>query len=110
MKCGAAWFRASSRRLPAPTDGIIDPAQLVAGMVRVARVLEGSVAEALGIQAGTELLTVNGREVADFLDWEFLSADEEIIVEARLPAEGDVVFEIERPDGEALGLELEPPT
>src|SRR3954467_12330728 len=79
-------------------------------MVRVSRVLEGSVAEELGIQPGTELLTVNGRELADFLDWEFLSADEEPGVEARLPSSEDVVFEIERPEGESLGVELDPPT
>lgn len=79
-------------------------------MVRVSKVLEGSVAEELGIQPGTELLTVNGREVADFLDWEFLSADEELVIEARLPGAEDVVYEVERPEGEALGVELEPPT
>jgi putative radical SAM enzyme (TIGR03279 family) len=79
-------------------------------MVRVSRVLEGSVAEQLGIQPGTELLTVNGRELADFLDWEFLSADDELIVEARLPSHEPFIFEIERPDGESLGIELDPPT
>ena len=79
-------------------------------MVRVSRVLEGSVAEELGIQVGTELLTVNGREVVDFLDWEFLSADEELVIEARLPSAEDIVFEIERPEGESLGVELDPPT
>jgi putative radical SAM enzyme (TIGR03279 family) len=79
-------------------------------MVRVSRVLEGSVAEELGIVPGTELLTVNGRELADFLDWEFLSADEELVIEARLPSAEDIVYEIERPEGEALGVELEPPT
>src|SRR4051812_34908693 len=79
-------------------------------MVRVSRVLEGSVAEELGIQPGTELLTVNGRDVADFLDWEFLTADDELVVEARLPSSEDIVFEIERPEGESLGVELEPPT
>src|SRR5687767_14088182 len=79
-------------------------------MVRVSRVLEGSVAEELGILPGTELLTVNGREVADFLDWEFLSADEELVIEARLPSAEDIVYEVERPEGEALGVELEPPT
>src|SRR5438128_3413507 len=79
-------------------------------MVRVSRVLEGSVAEELGIVPGTELLTVNGRELADFLDWEFLSADEELVIEARLPSAEDIVYEIERPEGEPLGVELEPPT
>src|SRR6478672_4409140 len=79
-------------------------------MVRVSKVLEGSVAEELGILPGTELLTVNGREIADFLDWEFLSADEELVIEARLPSAEDIVYEVERPEGEALGVELEPPT
>src|SRR6476620_8317843 len=79
-------------------------------MVRVSRVLEGSVAEELGIVPGTELLTVNGRELADFLDWEFLSADEELVIAARLPGAEDIVYEVERPEGEALGVELEPPT
>ena len=79
-------------------------------MVRVSRVLEGSVAAQLGIQTGTELLTVNGRDVADFLDWEFLSAEDELVIEARLPSSEDVIYEIERPDGESLGVELEPPT
>src|SRR6185503_10810368 len=79
-------------------------------MVRVSRVHEGSVAEQLGIIPGTELLTVNGRELADFLDWEFLSADEELVIEARLPSAEDIVYEVERPEGEALGVELEPPT
>src|SRR3954468_8293587 len=79
-------------------------------MVRVSRVLEGSVAEELGIVPGTELLTVNGRELADFLDWEFLSADDELVIEARSPSAEDIVFEIERPEGEGLGVELEPPS
>jgi putative radical SAM enzyme (TIGR03279 family) len=79
-------------------------------MVRVSRVLEGSVAEEMGMVPGTELLTVNGRELADFLDWEFLSADEELVIEARLPSAEEIVYEVERPAGEALGVELEPPT
>src|ERR1041385_6009031 len=79
-------------------------------MVRVSRVLKDSVAEELGIRVGTELLTVNGREIADFLDWEFLSADDDLVIEAKLPSAEDIVYEIERPEGEALGVELEPPT
>jgi putative radical SAM enzyme (TIGR03279 family) len=79
-------------------------------MVRVARVLPGSIAEELGIVRGTELRSVNGRELADFLDWEFLTADDELVVEARLPDGEEVVYEIERPEGETMGVELEPPT
>lgn len=79
-------------------------------MVRVKGVQDASIAEELGIVAGTELLTVNGRELADFLDWEFLTADDELVIEARQPDGEEVVFEIEREEGETLGVELEPPT
>ncbi len=79
-------------------------------MVRVSRVQPDSIAAQLGIEPGTEIRTVNGREIADFLDWEFLTADDELLIEATLPAGEDVVFEIERPEGEHLGVSLEPPT
>ncbi|HEU4787241.1 MAG TPA: DUF512 domain-containing protein [Gemmatimonadaceae bacterium] len=79
-------------------------------MVRVKSVVEGSIAQELGIAAGTELVSVNGRELADFLDWEFLSADDDLVIEAREPNGELVVYEIERPEGEPMGVELEPPT
>jgi putative radical SAM enzyme (TIGR03279 family) len=79
-------------------------------MVRVARVTANSIAEELGMSPGTELHTVNGRALADFLDWEFLTADDELVIEARLPDGEEIVYEIERPEGEQLGVELEPPT
>src|SRR5207253_3936421 len=79
-------------------------------MVKVSRIEKKSIAEELGIVPGTELLTVNGRPLADFLDWEFLTADEELVIEARHPDGEAIVYEIERPEGESLGVELEPPT
>jgi putative radical SAM enzyme (TIGR03279 family) len=78
-------------------------------MVRVSRVLPGSIAEELGLVPGTELVSVNGHELADFLDWEFLAADSELTVEAKLPDGGEVVYEIERDDADPIGVELEPP-
>jgi putative radical SAM enzyme (TIGR03279 family) len=78
-------------------------------MVRVSRVLPGSIAEELGVVAGTELVSVNGHELADFLDWEFLAADSELTVEAKLPDGAEVVYEIERDDADPIGVELEPP-
>ena len=78
-------------------------------MIKVARVLAESIAEQVGIVPGTELRTVNGRKIADFLDWEFLTADDELIIEAALPDGVELVLEIERPDAESLGVVLEPP-
>jgi putative radical SAM enzyme (TIGR03279 family) len=79
-------------------------------MVRVSRVLPGSICDEMGVVPGTELLRVNGRDLADFLDWEFLTADDELVIDARLPDGEEIVYEVERPEGEALGVELEPPT
>jgi len=78
-------------------------------MVRVARVYPESIAEEIGIVPGTELVSVNGRAIQDFLDWEFLSAEDELVVEARQPDGEQIIYEIARPDGESLGLALEPP-
>jgi putative radical SAM enzyme (TIGR03279 family) len=79
-------------------------------MVKVSRIEQKSIAEELGIQPGTELLTVNGRLLADFLDWEFLTADEELVIEARQPDGENVIYELERLDGEPLGISLQPPS
>src|SRR5213595_1523508 len=79
-------------------------------MVKVSQIERNSIADELGITAGTELLTVNGRPLADFLDWEFLTADEELVIEARQPDGQEVVYELERLDGEPLGISLEPPS
>jgi len=78
-------------------------------MIKVARVLADSIAEQVGIVPGTELRTVNGRKLGDFLDWEFLTAEDELLIEAALPGGEELVLEIERPDAESLGVVLEPP-
>src|SRR4051794_19703073 len=78
-------------------------------MVKVSRIDQNSIAAALGITPGTDLLAVNGRPLADFLDWEFLTADEELAIEARQPDGEDVIYELERLDGEPLGISLVPP-
>jgi putative radical SAM enzyme (TIGR03279 family) len=78
-------------------------------MVRVAQVEQDSIAAELGIAPGTELRSVNGREIADFLDWEFLTADEFVVLEAKLPDGELVTYEVERPDLEPWGISLEPP-
>ena len=79
-------------------------------MVRVARIQPESIAEELGLVPGTELRAVNGRELDDFLDWEFLTADDEFTLDVKLPDGQEIIFEIERPEGQPMGVELEPPT
>lgn len=79
-------------------------------MVKVAHIQPESIASELGIEVGTELVSVNGRALEDFLDWEFLTAEIALEIEAKLPNGELVVFDIERPEMESLGVELEPPT
>ena len=79
-------------------------------MVRIARVQPEGIAAELGITPGSELRSVNGRELKDFLDWEFLSADETIELEVGQPDGEVVTYEVENPDLEPWGITLEPPT
>jgi putative radical SAM enzyme (TIGR03279 family) len=78
-------------------------------MIRVTAVEPDSIAAELGLRAGTQLLAVNGQELEDFLDWEFLTAEEEFLLHVRQPDGQEIEFEIERPLGDPLGVALEPP-
>ena len=77
-------------------------------MIRVTAVQPDTIGAELGLQPGTELLSVNGRELEDFLDWEFLTADEEFLLHIRQPDGEEIEFDIERPLGEPMGVSLEP--
>jgi putative radical SAM enzyme (TIGR03279 family) len=78
-------------------------------MIRVQAVEPGSIGDELGIREGSELLTVNGRELDDFLDWEFLTADEQFVLHVRQPDGEEIEFDIERPLDAPMGITLEPP-
>ncbi len=78
-------------------------------MIRVQAVAPDSLGAALKLTPGTELLTVNGRDLEDFLDWEFLTADEQFVLTARLPSGEEIEYDVERPDGLPMGVMLEPP-
>ena len=78
-------------------------------MIRVTGVQPESIAAELGLREGSELLSVNGRELDDFLDWEFLTAEEEFVLHVRQPDGEEIEFEIERHLNEPMGVALEPP-
>src|SRR3954452_19215144 len=80
-----------------------------ADMIRVTAVHPDSIAAELGLREGTELLSVNGRELDDFLDWEFLTAEEELLLHVRQPDGEKIESDSERRLGEPLGVGLEPP-
>lgn len=78
-------------------------------MIRIEAVAPRSLGAELGLQPGTDLLAVNGRRLEDFLDWEFLTADERFLLLARLPSGEEVEYDIERPEGLSMGVMLESP-
>jgi putative radical SAM enzyme (TIGR03279 family) len=69
-----------------------------------------SIGAGIGLVPGAEVITVAGAPVEDFLDWEFLTADENFTVVYRLP-DDDAEYEVavERPVEDPLGVAVEPP-
>jgi len=78
-------------------------------MLRVTAVAPDTLGSELGLQPGTDLLAINGRELEDFLDWEFLSADEQFLLHVRHPDGEEVEYDVERPEGLPMGVTLEAP-
>ncbi len=72
----------------------------------VFRVAPDSIAEELGICPGDIICTINGRRIADFLDYQFLSASEEIVLTVQKKNGETIEFEIENEDMEDLGIEF----
>jgi putative radical SAM enzyme (TIGR03279 family) len=78
-------------------------------VIRVAAVAPGSIGDELGLKPGSELLTVNGQPLEDFLDWEFHTADEAFTLHVRQPDGDEIEFDVERSLDDPLGVDLEPP-
>jgi putative radical SAM enzyme (TIGR03279 family) len=75
----------------------------------------GSLAEQLGLQAGDEVLAVNGHPVQDVIDVQYYAAEDEVeIVYRRATAAGGSASSLsargERADNQALGLNFIHPT
>jgi len=77
---------------------------------KIAAVEPGSIAEEMELLAGDYLLSINGQEVKDILDYRWLAAEEYLLVEAEKP-DGEVwELEIEKDSTDDLGLSFVPGT
>lgn len=72
----------------------------------VEAVAPGSIAEEVGVQVGDRLISVNGREMKDVLDFRFVEGEEELLLELAKP-NGEVwEVEVEKDLDEALGIDF----
>jgi putative radical SAM enzyme (TIGR03279 family) len=78
-------------------------------VIRVQAVAPETLGAALQLRPGTELIAINDRDLEDFLDWEFLTADDQFTLRAKLPSGEEVEYDIERPEGMPMGITVEPP-
>ena len=78
-------------------------------MIRVEAVAPDTLGAALQLTSGTELIAVNDRDLKDFLDWEFLTADDHFMLRVKLPSGEEVEYDVERPEGLPMGVTLEAP-
>lgn len=74
---------------------------------KIAKVLPEGIGEELGFEVGDILLSINGTEVKDIIDYKFLLADDYIEVEILKPNNEIWEFEIEKDYSEDLGIEFE---
>ena len=71
------------------------------------KVLEGSIAEELEIEAGDELLAINDQEIEDIFDYQYYVEDEYIEVLIRKPDGEEWLLEIDKDPDEDLGIVFE---
>ncbi|MGE4271694.1 MAG: DUF512 domain-containing protein [Desulfitobacterium sp.] len=73
----------------------------------VATVHKGSIAEEMEIECGDRILAIDGQEIKDIIDFQYLTAEDEFIMLVE-KANGELwEIDIERSYGEVLGLEVE---
>ncbi len=74
---------------------------------RICGVEAGSIAQEMGVEAGDLLCAVNGQPVEDIFDYRYLTADSYLEVLVRKPSGEEWLLEVEKDEGEDLGLIFE---
>lgn len=74
---------------------------------RIVGVAAGSIAEEVGIAAGDVLQAIGGHPIMDLLDYQYYSQDQNISLEVKKPDGDDWLIEIEKDEGEDLGIIFE---
>lgn len=73
----------------------------------ISKVYSGSIAEELGVQTGDKIISINGKEVKDIIDYRFLMADDYVIVEVEKKDDNEIwELEVEKEFNEKFGIEF----
>ncbi|MGY0372144.1 DUF512 domain-containing protein [Clostridium sp. JNZ J1-5] len=75
----------------------------------ISKVLPGSIAEEVGIEIGDKLISINGSQVKDIIDYKFLIVDEYVVLEVEKLENEIWEIEIEKEYGEDIGIEFRDP-
>lgn len=73
----------------------------------ISGILPGGIGEELGLEPGDVLLSINGKEIEDILDYRYYLNDENVTVLVRKPDGEEWELDIEKEFQEDLGLEFE---
>lgn len=74
---------------------------------KICKIFKDSIAEELGIEIGDKIISINGNQIKDIIDYRFLMADEYIEVEIEKSDKELWILEIEKDYDEKLGIEFE---
>ena len=75
-------------------------------MLEIIKVFENSIAQELGFEVGDKIVSVNGREVDDFIDYTYLDGECELYLEVLTKDGEEVQLEIEKDEFEPFGVEV----
>lgn len=70
----------------------------------ITQVIKGSLAEELGLSKGDSIISVNGKQIHDLIQFQFEWAGEEVILELKKAGGEILLFEIEKDYDESLGV------
>ncbi len=73
----------------------------------ISKVLDGSIGQEMEIDAGDRLLAVNGQNITDIFDYQYLLQEEYVEVLVEKPDGEEWLLEIDKEYGEDLGIEFE---
>lgn len=74
--------------------------------LKVETVAPGSIAEEIGIEVGDRLMSANGREIKDLLDYRFVAEEEKLLLELMKPNGEAWEVDVEKELDEDLGIDF----